>query len=186
MSAAENFVDPVCNCINPARDWPKIDELGFPSLMYSFFSGMLTGIDFATGFLPPDPGNIPELPTIDMFIDPFMGTLVAPPLPEFSILGITIPSSGEWVIPELPDWDPINIALAVIDMIKMLIMLPFKIIEDIILGILDLEIRLPTLGGVTDLIYSIGGSLSIPTADLDIFSGCLAEGIMSTVDLLPV
>jgi hypothetical protein len=166
------FVGPVLDCLNPDMPWPSFEDPGLPNFLIGLLSTNLAGINFV---LELDPTQ-PKLPTIDLFISAFSVNIPSS-IPEFDILGITIPAIGE----PPPAFD----LSGLLGLMELFIVLPFKLI----LGILEKFplIQLPTLDGIKDLIFEIGLDIGLPLPTLELLAPCLPKAILGLFGaLLPV
>ena len=172
-----SFTTNILSCVNqppiPNFSFPDIDAPGLPNLLSSVELSFLAGIDYFKSFLPPDPSNLPELPSLSMFLSPFLSIKI--PHPEIPILGnITLPALTvpNLTIPD-PQFPEINIPFpydqfdpsGAINLIKGFILFPFKVITNIVQSIIELNFTLPSLSSLLDLVASIFKDIGIALPD---------------------
>jgi len=196
-----DFVSPCLECIGGEGSlplWPSINARGgLPALLLGAMTSMFVGIDLVLKWLPiPDPTDPdfpPSLPTIDLFIDGFLGGVPnLPPLPDIEVLGITIPGTAEL--------DPITNTieldfdgqlikvnpLGFIAILKMFIMAPFQIFFGIIDSIINLSPEIPGLSLIINILLDVAASVGIPVEVGNILIPCVAHAFSSILEILPV
>ncbi len=172
-----DFVDAVLACQSPSMVWPTITEPGLPNFVMGCFAANMAGITYILDFIPPTPTKLPSLPSINLFLDPFMGAIKMPssyPSLNLSLGGISIP------IPGVGGGEPEFDVSGMLKMIAVCAALPFLLIKNMIEKLLNLQIVLPTLGGTTALLGGLFAEANLTTPAITTFTGCLAK---STVGL---
>jgi hypothetical protein len=200
MGLQDTFVDSITNCMGPTLTWPTITLPGLPNFALGCFEATFAGMNFILGFLPPNPSNLPSIPDISLFLNPFMASLNMPsdyPAFNMSLSGITIsiPAVGSGISPYAL-FGPFDPAFGFpvggeFNFIFCSVAAPFIMIKNMITQILNIEFpSIPSFGAlqaiITGLLIDIGfGSLLLPslTAVFN-FAGCLATAIIGLVTAL--
>lgn len=191
MGAEQDFVDDICNCIAPGPfsvpfSWPSINGPGgLPNMNFSLFSSQWAGINYTLDFIPIDPENLPEVPSVDIFIDAALGEFNFPfNLPASNLEGISLPAYTA----DIPTVPPVGFDVnAPLKFLTMFIKLPFETIEFIIDEIVtNLTVTLPTVPEIKTMFADLAISLGFATqSDFDLgldipivnLSGCVASAL---------
>jgi len=172
MSLSDSFVTPMSNCLAPGFTFPPITEPGMPNFVLGCFGATFAGINYALQFIPPTPLNLPDIkpPGIDIFLQGFLAGIKLPAsYPGFSFGPLVIPAVGN--APYAYDMS------GELKLMAVCILLPFKLIEKLITGLLNLEINIPTFEGIMLLFDQIALDVGIATPSVSDFGGCLAGSI---------
>lgn len=168
MSAQEDFINGVTSCCNGTFTFPAIDMPGLPNFNLAMFGCLFAGVDYVLDFLPPDGGNLPSIPSIDIFIDGFLASIEMPePYPEFTYGPITIPAAGVGV----PAFD-ISAKLNFVCVCIKFAFDAFGLIIDKLIS--DLVIEIPSAGDLQILFGDIALDAGLDGISVPIFGGCLA------------
>jgi hypothetical protein len=151
--------------------------------MCGFFGSLLAGIEFALGFLPPDPHHLPQIPTIDFFIQPFTAAAIG--LPKLPPINLQIPGLPQIPFPGMPGivipgFDP----SAMLNLIGMFIGIPFLLIKGVIEGILNLQIKIPTFDVILNLLIGLGLAVGFPSLTMAFIMPCLAKTAVNAFSAL--
>lgn len=159
-------------CLGPNFKWPKIDVPGLPNLAYACLLAMLAGIQYVLPLIPPNINMNFALPDIDLFLKAFfVGIKLPNAYPSFTFAPLHIPGKGI---------GPFSYNLTgELKLIALCILLPFKLIVNMILDLLNLVISIPTVTIVFDLFKKIALQLGIGFDIVIKFGGCLAKAIVS-------
>lgn len=173
------FVDSVGLCMAPGFTFPGPTEPGLPNFLTATLACCMGGINYVLDFIPPSPTNVPSLPTIDIFLNPFMAAIKLPPTyPGIALGPLTIPGVGSAPY----QFDPSGM----LKLMAVCIVLPFQLISNIVTGIIHLAIELPTIDGVIALFADLGAQVGLPVDVITKFGGCLASAIVKLfTDLIP-
>lgn len=163
--------------------WPAISAPGFPTMMAGFAGSMLAGVTYCLSFLPPNPHNLPSLPTIDLFIKGFTGAAIG--LPALPACTIKIPGAPNIPFPgmpgvSVPGFDPSSM----LNMIGMFIVAPFQLFLKIVQSIINLSLSLPSLSTIYNLLIGIGLAIGFPPITLAFILPCVAKMGKAAVSLL--
>lgn len=164
--------------------WPSISMPGFPALVMGFAGAILAGVNYALGFLPPDPQHLPSLPDIGIFVAGFLAA--APGLPALSPMSISIPGAPPIPFPGCPGvalphgYDP----SAMLNLIGVLIAAPFLLFKDIVQSIINLSLKLPDFATILALMMGLGMSVGLPEATLAFILPCVAKVGKSAISVL--
>ena len=185
MALVDDFVGSVTTCMDP----PSLDlfgELlgpyGFQNTIGGLFFTAFAGINYVLDFIPPDPGNLPSIPRMDLFLNAMLGSLNFPANHPEIDFGFGI------VFPEVTDGDDVDFDISgAFKLFAIFIKVPFDILEFIINKIIDdLEVGIP---GVPDIILlletaALNFGLSL-NAGINLCFGCVATALYNLfADLL--
>lgn len=179
MAFPDDFINPILSCMNPTFTFPSITLPGLPNFCLANFEANFAGINYVLGFLPPDPHNLPSIPDISLFINPFMASVSLPgcyPPINVTLSGVNISIPGQGPSGCIP---PYSIQ-AELNLIAVCIALPFLILKQMIETIIEsLEVVLPTFDFVLGIIIDLFGQIGLNTSALFQFAGCLATAIVN-------
>jgi hypothetical protein len=179
MAITEDLLGVCTECMNPEYEFPGITEPGLPNLVLGSLLATLGGISFVLDFLPPDPLNLPSIPTIDLFFKPLTGAMAI----DFPLPPTGDPSKIELTPPEGPGFPAvglINIALTVVFTV-------FGLFIGIIESILKLSPKLPTPQLFIDLFTVTGEGFGLSVEVIGKLAGCLAKSVIGLITaLIPI
>lgn len=163
--------------------WSPPSLPGLPTLLAGFFGSMLAGINYTLGFIPPNPHNLPSLPTIDMFIGGFTGAAIG--LPQIPACTIQIPGAPSIPFPGTPGVVvPGFNASAMINLIGMFIAAPFLIFKGIITSILSLSLKIPGFDEIMQIMVGIGLAVGFPAVTLAFILPCVVKTAVNALSVL--
>ena len=172
MDPIDDFVHQVMVYVNPNFRFPGVTDPGLPNFALGCFSATFAGISYALNYLPPSPTNVPQLPSIGIFTQAFMGSIKMPSsYPAFSFGPLTIPGVGAGPYKYHIDSE--------MKLIGVSILLPFKLTENLITGIIKLQVPLPTVDGIQVIFNQLCVSVGINTPAVAKFGGGIAESTAS-------
>lgn len=178
MALTEDLIGTCTECMSADLEFPGISEPGLPNLVLGSLLATLGGISFVLDFLPPDPLNLPGLPTIDLFFKPMTGAMAI----QFPLPPTLDPTKIELQAPAglFPAVGLINIALTVVFTV-------FGLFIGIVESILNLSPKLPTPQLFIDLFISTGIGFGLTAEVLTKLSGCLAKSVIGLMTaLIPI
>lgn len=178
MGLTDDLIGATTKCMSPNFAFPGITEPGLPNLVLGSLLATLGGISFVLDFLPPDPLNLPSIPTIDLFFKPMTGAMAL----EFDLPPIGDPLKIELESPsgKLPAIGMVNIALTVVFTV-------FGLFIGIIESILNLSPKLPNIELFIEIFVGIGAAFGLPALALIKLAGCLAEAVIGLITaLIPI
>jgi hypothetical protein len=180
----DGFVSKITVKMNPTFTFPSISEPGLPSLCAGLFMSISAGASYVLSFLPPNPENLPSLPSFDLFLKPFLSTLAIPAIiPNLAVGPVSLGKIGPLNTPNILNFNPV----AIPKMLELFAMIPFKIFTEIINSIIGLSPKLPSLGSIKGIIISAGASLGLPAAAMNSLSLALGEAVFDLCKcLIPV
>jgi len=158
--------------------FPGITEPGLPNLTLAALLATLAGISFVLDFLPPDPGNLPSIPSISLFFAPFIASMAL----KFDLPPTIDPLKVEIEAPTglFPGIGLINIALTCVFTV-------FGLFIGIIKSIIDLSPKLPTIELFIELFVSTGLGFGLPKLPLIKLGGCLGVAVIGLMTaLIPI
>lgn len=160
--------------------YPSLAVPGLPNFTLGAMKANLAGIDFALRYLPPNPKNLPKLPSIDLFVQPFLANIKLPEAhPSFSAFGIKIPAVGS------PPYkfDMSGIFKLIVVSIKTI----FEAFIFIIKSIINLSLKIPGVTIIIDLFKSFAIQIGLGGEAVFKYAGCLAKQIVKFLtSMLPV
>jgi len=177
MGAAEDFVNPIMDCMDFAGVGLPIPDIagpgGLPNFCLGLFLSQMAGINFVLDFIPPDPANLPSLPSLQIFIDAFLGGIDFPYyMPEFDL-------GGGFTIPEMPGLPDID-GTGAIKLCAIFIKLPFQCIELIIDKIIsDLTVEIPGIPDIEALFLSLAASFGLAGLGIINLALCVATALFN-------
>jgi hypothetical protein len=172
--------------MNPSFTFLAVNLPGMPNVVLGALIATFAGISFILDFIPPTPQSIANLqvPSITLFLDAALGAVklpdVYPPF-ELELGGVTISIPGVGVGP--PPFD----VSGLFKLIASVVAAPFLLIKDMVTGLLNLQIALPTLDGVIDLLAGLFSAAGIATEAVVHLASCLGQAIFGLFSsLIPV
>jgi hypothetical protein len=155
----------------PTINWPGIQEPGLPNMIFGLLTAQFAGIKYVLDFLPPSPTKLPELPSISIFIEAALGAVKLPSAyPAIKFGPITIPGKG--IGPYKYD------VQGQLKMLILFIMLPFMLILEIVKKLLQLQLVIPTVSMVLEIILGLAAQIGIDTPAFAKLSGCIAKMVV--------
>jgi hypothetical protein len=173
MPSPDSFIKSISSALNPTFKFPSISLPGLPNFALGCFEATFAGINYALQFIPPTPSSLPNIkpPSIGLFSSAFLSSVKMPSSYSSVSLGpLTLPGKGG-----KSTFD----SSAMIKLVAVCIVLPFMLIEKFITGLLNLQIILPTLGGVSSLFTSLAKSLGLVGDSISKFGLALAKAIVA-------
>lgn len=155
---------------DPNEYLPSIDMPGFQGLLNGLLQMLMDKFQDIQQFIPPDPEDLPSLSMFDLqgMIDDLLQKLkdqgALPPFeqPDFSDLGISIPSYGlpqsptipptipvPPVLPQFPNFDPSQLMKLLMGFQQSML----DMLKGILQSILDLQPKIPTASEIQQLLY---------------------------------
>jgi len=164
------FIDDCAQCMNEGFIFPSITLPGLPNFALGIFLSLLAGFEFILDFLPPDPLNLPSLPTLSLFIDPFLAGLAYdftfPPDLDLINFGIQVPG-GRFPI------------FGLFAFFKAILFTIFGSFLFVIESIFDLALKLPTIQVIVDIFLEIALSVGLVGKIMIDFAFCLAGAVFN-------
>ncbi len=117
-------------CFNPDMAFPGPGVPGLSNFAVGVVASTLAGVGFVLKYLPPSPTNLPSLPSLSLFLDPFMGAIKVP--------GLTIPAP-----PGVPSATIAASAAAVLKFVMATVTMIFGLFTGIVTSIINLSPKLP-------------------------------------------
>jgi hypothetical protein len=185
-------IDPILDCMGISGgialptvgfEFPSLTAPGFPTLAWGGISASFAGVNYALDFLPPDPLNLPSLPTIDLFKIAFEGAAIG--LPTFTGPPFFLGLGG--LNYEIPGVSLPNLtldALSINLMIELMITLPFELTLELVTSIINLSLEVPGLPQIKGLFISLGLSIGLDLPTLTIMADCFCTGVAEVFSVL--
>ena len=180
MSLQDDFISSMSSCMNPNFCFPPITSPGLPNFTLGMFASAMGGINYVLQYVPPSPQNLPSLPSIDLFLQPFMASVSLPAAyPAFSLGPISIPEK-----PGTPGWD----VSGEFKLIYCAVMLPFQVITGIIEGIIsNLSVSIPGIPVIKAIFEGLAAAAGLSGPAIAQFAVCIATALFNLLTaLLPV
>jgi len=179
LSLPNDLISPITHCVGGGFVFPPITSPGLSNFVLAALLANFAGINFILQFIPPTPQSIANLsvPGINLFITAAMGGIKLPadyPPINVTLGGVTISIPGQGSYPGPGGWD----VSGEFKLLAVCIALPFLLIKNMVTDLLNLQISLPTLSGITNLLISLLNEVGLAGAAVSIFVGCLAQGIL--------
>lgn len=159
----DTFINSILQSHSPEMQWPSLELPGFPSFLAATFSSWMAGINYVLQYVPPTPNHLPSLPSIDIFVQPFLALLNIPTTrPEFSFGLITIPGVS---VPGVPA--PLYPVVASLKLAYCFIMSAYETIKSIITDIIaHLQVKIPTAADIQAKLFELLQSVALVPPDM--------------------
>lgn len=206
---AEAFSEKICQkCMSfkepavPSFQWPGIGDIGLPNYTVGLYGASLAGVNYTLDFLPPDVDNLPEFPTLDIFIKGFTSSINFPyarpkieigagfNIPAASglkVSGYNIPQAGLPIGVNIPSVETPQISAA-LKMFKLFILFPFEVFKVIIQYIIDnVAVKIPGIAQIQSIFIQVAADIGINTPELPSLgnlSFCASKAVKELLDEL--